>query len=81
MMFNESKCQFLYPGRDNLGITYRRGDETLESSPAEKHLGVLITAGCTQVNSVPREPGKPTISRDCQLDEGRKCPCTSAASP
>lgn len=42
MMFNESKCQFLYPGRDNLGITYRRGDETLESSPAERGSGALV---------------------------------------
>jgi len=38
---NESKCQILHLGWSNAGYKYELGDEWLESSPAERDLGVL----------------------------------------
>ncbi|KAK4827981.1 hypothetical protein QYF61_022683 [Mycteria americana] len=42
MKFNKSKCWILHLGRSNAGHKYKLGEEWLESSPAERGLGVLV---------------------------------------
>ena len=54
MKFHKAKCKVLHTGRRNPKHSYRLGKEWVESSPEEKHLGMLVDE-------------KPNASRQCAL--------------
>ncbi|GAB0179113.1 mitochondrial enolase superfamily member 1 [Grus japonensis] len=59
MRFNRGKCQILHLGRDNPGYTYILGDEMLDTSHAERDLGVLVDSKLNVSQQCARLPGRP----------------------
>jgi len=42
MEFKKTNCRILHLSQGNHQCQYRLGDEQIESSPAEKNMGVLV---------------------------------------
>ncbi|KAK4830251.1 hypothetical protein QYF61_009318 [Mycteria americana] len=53
---NKSKCQILHLGCSNARYKYKLGDKWLESSPAERNLGVLVDSRLNMSQQHARQP-------------------------
>ncbi|KAJ7411601.1 rna-directed dna polymerase from mobile element jockey-like [Pitangus sulphuratus] len=62
MRFNKTKYQVLHSGHNNPLQHYRLGTEWLESSQAERDLGVLIDSSLNMSQHVPRWARRPMAS-------------------
>jgi len=64
MKFNKGKCRVLHLGRNNQMHQYRLRADLLESSSAERDLGVLVDDEVTMTQPCMLLPGRPMVSWD-----------------
>ena len=62
MWFNKARCKVLHMGQGNPQYQHRLGNEQVESSTAEKDLGILVDKNWTRASNVHLQPRKPIIS-------------------
>lgn len=60
--FNKSKCWILHLGWSNTRHRHKLGEEGLQSSSADRDLGVPVSSSPPEASSVPWQPGGQTPS-------------------